>query len=412
MSISVNYILEEERKKKQAQTTPVTTPETVQGGVVPPGAIESRTVNYINQLNQQRETPVRDEFDYTNKPETWSEDEYRAIRQVFSDDQIQQALTQPNPENFLNGIYTNLYKKNVPSPIKPDEKSMKRQRAIAGIGDVLGLISQAAAGNMGAINQPRTFEQSAYGQFSKKQQEIYDRYQQETDRYGREIVNAQMKDYLAGIQDWKQTQENISKALADYRKYQIDLAKQQQDAAYKKSQEERQRIKTEADIKNIDSQIKEREQRTAREWARANAYIEKLKKPVKTDTGEKADYQIVVPAAPDDVNAEQDQFGNTVRKFGMSKGELEAYARQALKDTEFMNKHPELYSPNGSYTEANKRDIAAAYIEEIYRQSTGADLDARIGAGNQFSGQIPNIKEEPLTLIKESEIDDIFKVVY
>lgn len=176
MSISVNYILEEEkRKKKQPQTAPVTTPNETfsqNDGIVPTGAIERRTAQQINMLNKKRKElsqpdPVeQDGFDYSGKPEGWGDDEYRAVRQIYSDEQIQQALSQPNPENFLEGIYTQMYKKNVPEPKEPDEKQLKRQRAIAGIGDVLGLISQAVGGSHGAINRPRTFEQSAYGQLT------------------------------------------------------------------------------------------------------------------------------------------------------------------------------------------------------------------------------------------------------
>ena len=227
MSISVNYILQEaERKKKQAQTAPIPTPEESvsqdSGGIVPHGAIESRTANHINSLNQQRQQSQQsqqqqatvqqsDNFDYSRKPAGWSDDEYMAIRQIYSDDQIQQSLAQPNPDDLVQGIYTQLIKNNIPKPKAPDEKAMKRQRAIAGIGDVLGLISQAVAGTQGAINQPRSFDQSAYGQLSKKQQEVYDRYIKDADRYSSNIVNAQMKDYLAGMQDWKQTQSNIGR---------------------------------------------------------------------------------------------------------------------------------------------------------------------------------------------------------
>lgn len=426
MSISVNYILEEyKRKKKQAQTAPVATPDETfsqGGGIVPPGAIERRTAQQINMLNKKRKElsqpdPVeQDGFDYSGKPEGWGDDEYRAVRQIYSDEQIQQALSQPNPENFLEGIYTQMYKKNVPEPKEPDEKQLKRQRAIAGIGDVLGLISQAAGGSQGAINRPRTFEQSAYGQLTKKQQEVYDRYQAETDRYGRELVNAQMKDYLAGLQDWKQTQANIAKTLDAYRDYQLEQAKQQQEAAYKAAQEQRQQQKTAADIKNIESQIKDRERRAniAEQTAalaaeRTKAYIEKLKTPVKTTTGNKADYQLVIPADANDPNAVRDQFGNPVRVFGMSTGEMDQYARKALADKDFINRHPEYRLLFGQkYTADDKRNIAATYLEELYNNS---QVDATTGAGERFSGQIPEI-EAFIPELDEEELDEMFKVIY
>lgn len=428
MSISVNYILEEyKRKKKQAQTAPVATPDETfsqGGGIVPPGAIESRAAQHINQKAEQgaglsatQAILQPDNFDYSKKPAGWGDEEYKAVRQIYSDEQIQKALSQPDPENFLEGIYTQMYKKNVPAPKEPDEKQLKRQRAIAGIGDVLGLISQAAGGSQGAINRPRTFEQSAYGQLTKKQQEVYDRYQAETDRYGRELVNAQMKDYLAGLQDWKQTQANIAKTLDAYRDYQLEQAKQQQEAAYKAAQEQRQQQKTAADIKNIESQIKDRERRAniAEQTAalaaeKTKAYIEKLKTSVKTTTGNKADYQLVIPADANDPNAVRDQFGNPVRVFGMSTGEMDQYARKALADKDFLNRHPEYRLLFGQkYTADDKRNIAATYLEELYNNS---QVDATTGAGERFSGQIPEIEEPFIPELDEEELDEMFKVIY
>ena len=437
MSISVNYILEEEqRKKKQAQTAPIHTPQEAitqqRGGVVPQEAINRSTADYLRSFDARRQatpSPSQEpEFDYSNKPESWGDDEYRAIRQIYSDDQIQQSLAKPEPDSFLNGIFTNMVKDNLPKPVEYDEKQMKRQRAIAGIGDILGLLSQAVAGSEGAKNRERTFDQSAYGQLSKKQQELYDKYVKDTDQYSREIVNANMKDYITGMQDWKQTQENIGKSLSDYRKYQLDIAKQNQDAAYKAFNAKNTARRTEAYEKNLEAQIDDRKRRTgiaaqnaANSTARTQAYIEKLKNPTKTTTG-KADYQLVIPANEGDPEAQKDQFGNSVRVFGMSTGEMDQYARQALADKEFMNRHGEFFIRTGEkYTADDKRNIAAVYLEELYGQKfTGPQMDARISSENRFSGKIPEINiseqeevEPPFNPeIDTTELDEMFEIVY
>ncbi len=388
MSISVNQILEEEeRKKKQAQTAPVSTPEEAvspqTGGFVPQGAVESRTARYLQQLNRQRQELSRpeqaevqpqqqdDNFDYSGKPAGWGDDEYRAVRQLYSDEQIQQSLANPDPQSFMDGIYSNMFKENVPPPVELDEKAMKRQRAIAGIGDALGLLSQAIGGVQGAHNQQRSFEQSAYGQLSKKQQEIYDKYRQETDQYSRELVNMQMKDYLSGMQNWKETQSNIAKSLNDYRNHQINVAKQQQDAAYKAFQIDNTDRRTTAYEKSLEQQADDRRRRTDITAARTQAYIEKLNKPVKTDTG-KADYQLVLPAHVLDQEASIDQFGNPVRVFGMSNGEMDQYARQALADADFLSRYPEYTPIHGvKHTADEKRTIAAKYLQEMYASQFG-----------------------------------------
>jgi len=432
MSISVNYILQEEkRKKQQAQTAPVQTPEQAipqQGGVVPKEAVDKMTSSYLNSFNnRQQGAPSQEpQFDYSNKPENWSDDEYRAIRQLYSDDQIRQSLSQPDPNTFLDGIFTNIVKENLPKPVEYDEKAMKRQRAIAGIGDVLGLLSQAIGGSQGAINRTRSFDETASGQLSKNQQAVYDRYMKETDQYSREIINANMKDYLTGMQDWKQTQANISKSLSDYRKYQLDLAKQNQDAAYKAFNARNTERRTTAYEKNMEAQIEDRKRRTgiaaqnaANSMARTNAYIEKLKNP--TASG-KADYQLVIPAMEGDREATADKFGNRVRVFGMSTGEMDQYSRQALADKEFMKNNPQFRLAFGQkYTTDDRRNIAAAYLQELYGQKfSGPQLDARIGAENQFSGTVPQIDlseqeeiEAPYnTEIDAEELDQMFQIVY
>lgn len=433
MSISVNYILEQEREKKKKDTQPIPVPPQQSSpnpaGVVPAGAIEGRTANYLsNQMNKPPAPvqPPQPEFDYSKKPASWTDDEYKAVRQIYNDDQIQQIYSQPDPQDLVDGIFSTIYKKNTPKPAAPDEKAMKRQRNIAGIGDILGLISQAAAGSAGAINRPRSFEQSAMGQLAPRQQEVYDKYLKRADDYSRGMINAQMQDYLKGMQDWKQTQANISKALDDYRDYRIAVAKQEQDAAYKRSQVENTARRTAAYEKSLEAQNEDRRRRTeiasqnaANSAARTRAYIEKLKSPEKTSTG-KVDYQLVLPANENDPDATPDQFGNKVRVFGMTNGEMDRYAREAQNDEVFKKKHPELFTVTfgQKLTTDDKRNIAAAYLQDKYEQGfQGPQVDARVGAGNQFSGKVPSIDldetiEEPFDPALDAELDEEFAIIY
>ena len=61
MPISVNYILEEEqRKKKQAQTAPIHTPQEAitqqRGGVVPQEAINRSTADYLRSFDARKQS--------------------------------------------------------------------------------------------------------------------------------------------------------------------------------------------------------------------------------------------------------------------------------------------------------------------------------------------------------------------
>lgn len=465
MSISVNYILEQERKKKlqqeqkdvpgvgaiaegraqQEQSKPAEQQlnETAQ----PPQSksfneeyplvynayqkyAKPKNESMLPNPNAQSAHPVQEDEEFPtveqsempqatnpNKPESWSDEEYEAVSKLYSDEQIQ-SLYNTDPSEFLNGVISNIYKANTPQPKEPDEKQMKRQTRYAAIGDALSLFSQAAGAAQGAHVRERKFEEGAMARLTDSQQKLYDNYLTRADQYSRGLVNAQMQDYLRGEQNWKETQKGVSQVLTQYRKEKIELAKQAQKDTLDRDKLADTKKRTNAYVKNIDEMGKERKERLAiakqnanNQSERTKAYIEKLSNPT-TSSGKKAEYQITIPAHPDDPDAENVELGAPVRTFEMTKAQQEKYTRDALADEGFLERHPEFFTINSSgvisHTLEQKREIAAAYVQELYENEyTTPELDATISATNQFKGRIPNINADPVEVAIEELQQDI-----
>jgi hypothetical protein len=247
------------------------------------------------------------------------------------------------------------------------------------------------------------------------QQKLYNNYLTRADQYSRGLVNAQMQDYLRGEQNWKETQKGVSQVLAQYRKEKIELAKQAQKDALDRDKLADTKKRTDAYVKNIDEMGKERKERLAIAKQNANtqaertkAYIEKLNNP--TTSGKKAEYQITIPAHPDDPYAENAELGTPVRTFEMTKAQQEKYTRDALADPGFKERHPEFFTINSSgvisHTVEDKREIAAAYVQEQYNNSFRVDaggVDAGVYAGKLGSQVKPPTKDSFAQVASDKE---------
>lgn len=481
MSISVNYILEQERNKKlqqQQQDTPAIEAPAQQQvqhegelpleqqlekskqadtgvqdfaekypivrkaynesikpkneSMLPPPEVAEPAL--MEQL--PTEAPQAPQEEISNKPSNWTDEEYNAVRQLYTDEQIQSIYSKPDPNEFLNGIISQIYKNNTPEPIEPDEKEMKRQTRYAAIGDALGLLSQAAGLSMGAHQKERSFEQSAMAQLTKNQQRLYDNYLQRADQYNRGAVNAYMQDYIKGEKDWKDTQKEVGRILDTQRKEKMAQAKQDQLDALNRDKLEETKKRNEAYAKSIDARIEDLKERAATgrmnaatQARLAEARIMKLEADTKavgasgTSTGKKPEYQVAVPAHPTDTLAEELELGNPVRVFNMTNAQRNQYTRDAIADEDFMERHPEfaLDWDKKTYTDAQKKDIADAYVQDIYNkkyQSSEHELDATIPATNQFKGNPPNIiTKDPVEVVKDTiqseiDVDEEFPIIF
>ena len=473
MGTTVQYILEQERLKKQQEqeVVPAVSPVTNENGEVdttveveqPQQPIEDIEEQFPNvsaayqdmkaqnnsvlpgqdngaamavledrkaqqQVEAQESTEVQQEAPqerYPNKPTNWTDEEYEAVRRLKSDEEIQSIFSNPDPNDFLNGIATQSYRQNTRQPVEPDEKQMKRQRMFAGIGDVLSLLSQAAGHSMGARQKERSFEQSAMGMLAPKQQKLYDNYLTRADDYNKGLVNAKMKDYLQGHSDWKSTQKDVQGILDTHRKEKIAEKKQEQNENYKRQQlkaradqlEETKR-RNDAYIRNSKASSIDRsrsyaisERNTAVTEARLKHSIDKWEaemeekktgKPAETKKT-KAEFAITIPAHANDAKAEQTELGERVRTIEMTNSQKEKYVRDALDDNEFRAKYPDLFKQgyNKELTKIQRDDIAAMYLQDKYEDTYSGG-----GGGLAAPVQTPDPVLPPDTIAPPTNVPD------
>lgn len=371
------------------------------------------TASEMPQETQQEQPQER----YPSKPTNWTDEEYEAVRRLKSDEEIQSIFSNPDPNDFLNGIATQSYRQNTRQPLEPDEKQMKRQRAFAGIGDVLSLFSQAAGLSMGAKQKERSFEQSAMGMLAPKQQKLYDNYLTRSDEYNKGLVNAKMKDYLQGHKDWKSTQKDIQGILDTHRKEKIAEKKEEQNENYKRQQLKARENQLEETKRRNDAYIQstkassidrsrsyaisERntavtEQRLKHSIDKWEAEMEEKKtgKPAATKKT-KPEFAITIPAHDRDDKAEQTELGERVRTIEMTNSQKEKYVRDALDDKEFQAKYPDLFKTDygKSLTETQRKDIAAMYLQDKYEDTYSGG-----GGGLAAPVQTPNPVLPPDTI--------------
>ncbi len=389
MAISVKQIIEEERRKaNEPATAPVVTPEQniQQDGSVPKGAIETRTAQYVDQLHKERMNAQQNapkqptEVIYDNKPDGWDDRQYEAVRSLgYTDEQISQAFSNPDPDTLMDGIYSSIYKKNVPEP-RPeiDEKTMKRQKNIAGIGDVLSLLSQSISASMGARTRERAWEESATARLNTNQKELYEKYLAKSDRYNRDLVNAQMQDYLQGKQDWQQTKAGIQSAIQTLNKQRIEAAEKAQKDAIEREKLDisRQNAESMAQKREHDMKISEQNAQTlsAYRQSQINKNNAALKGKTSSLSGKKADVTFYLNTEEGDPNAQVDSFGRPIVEYNLSKDEIFSLAQEAKSDTEFMQRNSLILSQpdalgSGATKYAPDSEIALAYVQELYTQA-------------------------------------------
>lgn len=389
MAISVKQIIEEERRKaNEPATAPVVTPdENVQvqqqeGGTVPKGAIESRLNQNMgarlhNRQNvQQKALNEPKQVVYDNKPEGWDDEQYAAVRSLgYTDDQIAGVLSNPDPEKMMDGIYSSIFKKNVPEPQAPDEKTMKRQRNIAKIGDTLALVAQMAGASQGARTRERSWEESATARLTAGQNEVYERYLNDSNKYNRELVNAQMQDYMQGKQDWAQTRKNMTDALKTVNDNRVKQAEVERKDAIEREKLDISKQNAESMREKREHDMKISEQNASMLSAYRQSQINKnnadASRKASSLSGKKADATFYLNTEQGDPNAQVDSFGRPIVEYNLSKDEIFSLAQEAKKDQEFLERNGLILSKpdalgSGSLKYAPDDEIALAFVQEMY----------------------------------------------
>lgn len=387
----------------------------------------------------QEVTELQEEGMQEEAPESFlGEEHVEALRTAgFTDEQIASLGQSPDPQSFLNGIATRSYRQTMPEPEPIDEKKMERQRKFAAIGDVLGLFSQAAGAAQGAHVRERKFEEGAMARLSENQQKLYNRYLKQTDNYSRGLVNAQMQDYIQGHKDWRDTEKEMRKALETSRKEKIAEAKQAQRDAIEREKLDNANRKLDAYIKDSDRRLTISEQNARTQAARAEGYNKRAEAWVRKLEDERAnpssgnnikrhDYEIMIPAHPDDPDAFENDDGELVTIVGTSRAEKDYLIKQAMEDEEFIasleksNRALAGAARRGDLSVSQRNLLADYYLQRRYNNqfvaSGEGEVDplVRMGAvGGAVVRQDP--VETTIQQVQDAEDemnpDDEFKIV-
>lgn len=321
---------------------------------------------------------------YPSKPETMSDGDYEHLMNVgFSPDAISNYTKPYDPStngNYLQRIFEN----SVPKPTALDDKRIKGAKIVSGIGDALGLISQMWSAGKGAYVKERDFNSSALAQTAAKEKELSNIYMQQQNKYNDGMYNARLKDFLTGLDDYNNGRKGIQGALAAKQKADqaADQFKEKQRFAYDKLVQDQTNKDADRKIKedNLKSMDRHRKAMEAQGWSRVadsrNRTAAYVKKMSSGGSGSNSNYQMIFNANPSDKDIQTDSFGNKVKVLEMNKGQIDRYTREALSDPNFLQKHPQFDRKPGllgeapkSFTEKERVDIAAAYMQEQYDNS-------------------------------------------
>ncbi len=348
------------------------------------------------------------EVKFANKPTGLSDSEYEHLLKYNTPEQIASytAPFDPTKENYLQ----RLYKSSTPQPVAPDEKKIRNAQLAASIGDGIGILSQMFSAGKGAYMKERDYKQSASSQVEGRAKELQDRYLQQSTQYSSGLFNARLKDFQKALEDYNNGRKGIQSVLASKQKLDQSQAQFDYKQKYAYSKLEQEQANKEKDLelkaKNQESLDRHRKAIEAQGWSRVADSRNRTSAYVKNLTiGGKNGYQMMFEASPNDKEAQTDQFGNKVRVYNMTKGEIDAAARRAMSDPQFMNNHPELIIQKPDmfnkgqikYKPAN--DIAAAYLKEQYEDMhqqapQSVSIPNPQWGANAWTPSTPEIEEE------------------
>ena len=339
-----------------------------------------------DQDNKQPAEVIQTQQDVTPPPANkwgYSQSELDTLEKAgYTPDKLERYLSDFDPakgDNFLSRIYES----SMPKPTAPDEKTLKRNRIIAGVADGLSMLSQMYSAGKGSHMRERDFNQSAIAGQASQERNLRNIYLQQANRYNDGLVNARTKDFLQALEDYRNGRKGIQGVMAAKQKAD-EAARQFQEKqrfAYDKlAQEQANKDKDfELKKKNNESLDRHRKAMEAQGWSRVadsknrtSAYVKKMSS---SGTGKNSNYQMIFGANPSDKDVQTDNFGNKVKVFEMNKGQIDQYAREALSDPQFMARHQDLIIQkpdmlgSGSYKFKPNQDIAAAYLQEQYENS-------------------------------------------
>lgn len=295
----------------------------------------------------------------------------------------------PSPE----GVVARMFNYSFPKPDEPDEKQLRRNKGVGLIADSLGLLSQMWSYGRGAHVEKNDPKDSVFSKVDERERNLRNVYLKQRSDYDKGLRDAQAKD----LENFEANRKEALRQLIAIQKQRQEQGNKDREHALKEKYYELKGEEQKVRAQNYEDMARHRKVTESQGAARTVAYVRKISS---SGTGKNDKYQMIFEASPNDKDVQTDNFGNKVKVYEMSKGEIDQYTRKALADPQFMKNHPELILSRpeyegtgfqkGSYRYRPNQDIAAAYLREQYEKGFKPSVSNQPGVGFMRTPWAPN----------------------
>lgn len=421
----------EEPKPKQKEVTESNEEkqEVTTSKVVAPTSNDNSTTS--NDKQQEVTEPTDTE---ANKPIHerlgMTEEKYTKMLQYYSPQELEYWYGY-NPEKQGNALEM-IYKATNKEPTEPNAQDIEKRKRMAAISDSLGLLAQMFSHSRGAIIPRRDMNKDALPQLTKREQEIYDKYNKDKGAYKQGLYKAMGEDFLRGLQERGKGRQGASSMMAAMEAQQANRALKEKELAdkkedrdwqreYKQFQEEARRADKDKDralryaelnTRNKNNQDKLEEQKRLND-ARIKGYEARAKGKPTTGTGSKTTDPVLIINPTDKYKGKTETnrvTGEQTIAIQADKDLIRFFANKAKEDVDFQDVAENVYNKTNVTGEISweKEDVVAnAYIQWLFNNGTEEEIETMRKAIESFNlteNEQPKVNA-PTTTTETTETD-------
>lgn len=404
---------EEEPKQKGSIESNEEKQEVTTSKVVAPTSYDNSTTSNDKQQDDKEPTDTE-----ANKPIHerlgMTEEKYTKMLQYYSPQELEYWYGY-NPEKQGNALEM-IYKATNKEPTEPNAKDIEKRKRMAAISDSLGLLAQMFSHSRGAVIPRRDMNKDALPQLTKREQEIYDKYNKDKGVYEQGLYKAMGEDFLRGLQERGKGRQGASSMLATMEAQQANRALKEKELAdkkedrdwqreYKQYQEQARRADKDKDralryaelnARNKSNQARLEEQKRLND-ARIKGYEARAKgKPTTTGgrttgTGSKTTDPVLIINPTDKYKGKTETnrvTGEQTIAIQADKDLIRFFANKAKEDVDFQEVAENVYNKTNVTGEISweKEDVVAnAYIQWLFNNGTEEEIETMRKAIESFN---------------------------
>ena len=326
-----------------------------------------------------------------------TEEKYTKMLQYYSPQELEYWYGY-NPEKQGNALEM-IYKATNKEPTEPNAKDIEKRKRMAAISDSLGLLAQMFSHSRGAIIPRRDMNKDALPQLTKREQEIYDKYNKDKGAYEQGLYKAMGEDFLRGLQERGKGRQGASSMLATMEAQQANRALKEKELADKKEEEQARRADKDKDralryaelnTRNKNNQARLEEQKRLND-ARIKGYEDRAKGKPTTGTGSKTTDPVLIINPTDKYKGKTETnrvTGEQTIAIQADKDLIRFFANKAKEDVDFQEVAENVYNKTNVTGEISweKEDVVAnAYIQWLFNNGTEEEIETMRKAIESFN---------------------------